>query len=78
VAAVSAASLRFAPAGAAGAALDGALARLRDALIGYVDARSRSVAIRELERLSDDTLHGLGLRRSQIRDAVRRKVLPWS
>ncbi|MDH4094646.1 MAG: DUF1127 domain-containing protein [Betaproteobacteria bacterium] len=73
-----AAGLRVAPLDAAASGLDRVLAGLRAALIRYVDARSRAAAIRELERLSDETLRDIGLRREEIRDVVARAELPWS
>jgi uncharacterized protein YjiS (DUF1127 family) len=74
----TAAGLRVSPVDAAAAGLERVLSRLRAALVRYGEARSRSVAIRQLERLSDETLRDLGLHRSRIRDFVRRVELPWS
>jgi len=51
---------------------------LREGLRRYVDARSRALAVRQLSQLSDETLRSLGLERGKIRDAVRRRELPWS
>jgi len=75
---VTATSLRILP--LAGAAPDsfGGAARLRGRFAGYVEARSRAVAIRVLERLSDATLADLGIARGGIREFVRNRELPWS
>jgi len=72
------AELRSWPVAAAAAGPDRVLARLRAGFARYVEARSRSVAIRQLERLSDATLADLGVARSRIRQFVRDRALPWS
>jgi len=53
-------------------------ASLREGLRRYVDARSRAVAVRQLARLSDQTLRSLGVERSHIGEFVRNRALPWS
>jgi uncharacterized protein YjiS (DUF1127 family) len=75
---MTAAGLRISPVDAAAAGLDRVLGRLRDGFVRYVDARSRAVAIRHLERLSDAALRDLGVPRSRIREFVRAQALPWS
>ncbi|HJS39543.1 MAG TPA: DUF1127 domain-containing protein [Burkholderiales bacterium] len=74
----AAASLRLSLADGLGALLGGARQHLRAALTRYVNARSRAAAIRQLERLSDETLRDIGLERDRIRTAVRRAEMPWS
>ena len=51
--------------------------KAREAARLYAEARRRSAAARELERLSDHTLRDIGLHRSQIGLAVREQR-PWS
>jgi uncharacterized protein YjiS (DUF1127 family) len=75
---VTAAGLRISPVDAAAAGLDRVLARLRAGLARYVEARSRAVAVRHLEQLSDATLRDLGIERRRIREVVGRQELPWS
>ena len=74
----AAAGMRWSPVDAAASGLDRVLARLRAALVRYVNARSRAAAIRELEALSDETLRDIGLRREEIRNVVARAEMPWS
>jgi uncharacterized protein YjiS (DUF1127 family) len=74
----AAAGLRIAPLDAAASGLHRVLARLRAVLVRYVEARSRAVALRQLEQLSDRTLRDIGLRREDIRDRVGRAESPWS
>ncbi len=75
---MTAAGLRISPLDAAALGLSGALARLRERFARYVVARSRAIAIRELQRLSDATLADLGIPRGRIREYVRDRRLPWS
>ena len=53
------------------AALAAAWAKLRDVFAAWVGVRSRAMAIRELQRLSDRTLRDIGLERANILDAVQ-------
>jgi uncharacterized protein YjiS (DUF1127 family) len=48
------------------AMLQAAYQGVRDAFAAYREARSRAIAARELERLSDHILRDIGLHRSQI------------
>lgn len=75
---MTAAGLRISPLDAAALGLSGALGRLREGFARYVEARSRSVAVRELRRLSDATLADLGIPRGRIREYVRDRSMPWS
>lgn len=75
---MSAASLRLSRADGLAAVLAGVRLSLRAALIRYVQARSRAAAIRELERLSDETLRDIGLPRGEIRARVMQAEMPWS
>jgi uncharacterized protein YjiS (DUF1127 family) len=45
-------------------------AKLREMSAAWTGARSRAMAIRELQRLSDRTLRDIGLERADILDAV--------
>jgi uncharacterized protein YjiS (DUF1127 family) len=58
--------------------VDGAWAKLRDAIVAAFEARNRALAIRELQRLSDRTLRDIGLERADIAHAVHKGRLPWS
>jgi len=51
-------------------ALAGAWRSIAKAADALAEARGRAAAIRDLERLSDRTLHDIGLHRNQIRAAV--------
>ena len=62
---------------AAAAGLAAAWAKARDVFAGWVAAHSRTLAIRELQRLSERTLRDIGLERADIFDAVHRGRRPW-
>jgi uncharacterized protein YjiS (DUF1127 family) len=62
---------------AAAAGLAAAWTKARELADAWFEARSRVVAIRELQRLSDRTLRDIGLERADIFDAVHRGRRPW-
>jgi len=61
---------------AAAAGLAAAWAKARDVFAGWVAAHSRTLAIRELQRLSDRTLRDIGLERADIAQAVHKGRRP--
>ena len=58
------------------AALAAAWSGARELFAAWAEARSRALAIRELQRLSDRTLRDIGLERADIFDAVHRGRRP--
>jgi uncharacterized protein YjiS (DUF1127 family) len=62
---------------AAAAGLAAAWTKARELADAWFEARSRALAIRELQRLSDRTLRDIGLERANIFDAVHRGRRPW-
>jgi uncharacterized protein YjiS (DUF1127 family) len=62
---------------AAAAGLAAAWTKARELADAWFAARSRALAIRELQRLSDRTLRDIGLERADVFDAVHRGRRPW-
>jgi len=62
---------------AAAAGLAAAWTKARELADAWFEARSRALAIRELQRLSDRTLRDIGLERADVFDAVHRGRRPW-
>jgi uncharacterized protein YjiS (DUF1127 family) len=62
---------------AAAEALAAGWAKVRDAYPAWFEARSRAMAIRQLQHLSDRTLRDIGLERTDLYDAVHRGRRPW-
>jgi uncharacterized protein YjiS (DUF1127 family) len=62
---------------AAVAGLAAAWTKARGVFAAWFAARSRTLAIRQLQQLSDRTLRDIGLERADIFDAVHRGRRPW-
>ena len=68
--------ISYPAADALAAALAAAWARAREMHAAWLEARSRTLAIRQLQQLSDRTLRDIGLERADIFDAAHRGRRP--